>query len=122
MRHELQFQDWLIQEGLWDATMAGFSAFHKELFVKPHEVAFDKQVNNISSASDVVLAVDKFYKAVAPKVDPKTAKRLESKLESAIQRLGYKIHPKDVLKISPQHTSSTSSSNAGLPASGQSQS
>lgn len=96
----MQFKQWfVIEEGLWGATVAGLRAFKAELG-RPTTMAFEAQIGSISSATDVLFAVDQFYKKIAPAVDAGTAKKLEAKLESAVRKVGYNVHPKDISRMS----------------------
>lgn len=100
MERNLEFRLWLVSEGFLDAASAGWRTFCQEIS-RPKTVAFEGQISNIATATDVLFAVDNFYKVVAPTVDAKTAKRLERRLEAAIQRAGYKIPPKAIEDMRP---------------------
>lgn len=98
-RPALQFKEWfVVNEGLWSAAVAGIQAFRGEIS-RPKSLAFEAQIGSIASATDVLFAVDKFYKVVQPSVDPTTAKKLETKLESAVRKVGFNLHPKDIISM-----------------------
>jgi len=99
--NQLQFREWLVvNEGLWDAAVAGWRAFKQELN-KPEARAFESQIKKIGSATDALFAVDRFYKLIVPTVDEQTGKKLEAKLEAAVQRIGYRLHPKEIFNLNP---------------------
>lgn len=86
-------------EGLWTATKAAVRAFKDEMS-KPKSLAFENEVSNIATATDVLFAVDRFYKVIKPTVDASTAKTLEGRLETAVRKVGYRMHPKDIMVMS----------------------
>ena len=97
----LQFREWLdLNEGLWDATVAGWKEFKRQL-CRPRAKAFESQINKIGTATDALFAVDRFYKIIVPTVDDQTGKTLERRLEAAVQRIGYKLHPKEIFDLNP---------------------
>ena|SRR6185437_6402451 len=104
MKRQLEFRQWLVNEGLWDATVVGWTAFKKE-FVRPKTQAFEAQINGVATATDALFAIDKYYRVIQPSVDAQTAKRLEQRLESAVQKLGYHVSPKQLFELKPERSS-----------------
>jgi len=101
MEKQLQFRHWLLEEGhWWDATVAGWKAFKRQL-CRPEARVFEAQIKRIGSATDALFAVDRFYRTIVPSVDEQTGRRLEQKLEAAVQRIGYKLHPQAIFQMNP---------------------